>query len=279
MMAKSSTWTPGSAVSSKKTLDPAALFNYVAATGTQWTLIVGFLHVLQFQVLDKLKGAFPALPSDIPVALAKLYSSFQLLFPTLPSILPFAIVSVFMLFMSLRSRVFSPLDNSRPSASKDDPVFKNRNKPSWTPPPLAFPIIWTTIALLRTISTVLVYKTTGTLLCLPVYAIMAHLSIGDTWNTINNVEKRLGTAVLGVFFVWSSAVATTYLYYKTLPLAGKFLAPMCVWLSIASLLVYSIWRMNSLVGGKASLLPSKEEGPPSPWRLPFVPEKPPQYKI
>jgi hypothetical protein len=45
------------------------------------------------------------------------------------------------------------------------------------------------------------------------------------------VEKRLGTATLGVFFVWASAVYTTLLYYETLPLAGKVLFFPRTWMS------------------------------------------------
>lgn len=34
-----------------------------------------------------------------------------------------------------------------------------------------------------------------------------HLSVGDTWNHINNVEKRLGVAVPVVFIVVSVVIA------------------------------------------------------------------------
>lgn len=59
-------------------------------------------------------------------------------------------------------------------------------------------------------SSLLVYKTTGSLLCPALFWMMAHLSIGDTWNTINNVDNRLGSAFGGVLFVWGSVVYTTY---------------------------------------------------------------------
>jgi translocator protein len=243
-------WTPGTTIkSSRKTPDFQAAFSYLAATTVQWSLIVGFLHLLQifgFNRIDKLPFA-------------------------VPDIAPTVFVGVFTFFMALRSRVFSPLDNSRPKATNNDPVFKERKRPSWTPPPLAFPFIWLTIACLRAVSTALVFNTKQTLLCTPICAFMGHLCIGDTWNTINNVEKRLGTAVLGVSFVWASAVYATKLYFDTLPLAGKVLAPSCVWLTIASFLVYSIWRMNSLyLNDRSSLFPSKEESFRCPWRLPFT---------
>jgi benzodiazapine receptor len=261
-------WNPHMSVASTsnpsvKTPDYLAVLNYIGATSVQWTLIATFLHFFQICIISKLKDLAIKVPSTIPAKLLEVL-------PSLPS----ALVGIFMLFMSLKSRVFSPLDNSRPSASKDDPVFRDRLRPSWTPPPLAFPIIWSSIALLRTFSTVFIFQKTGTLLCSPIFALMGHLSIGDTWNTINNVEKRLGTAVLGVSFVWASALYATYLYYKTLPLAGKVLFPSCVWLTVASFLVFSIWRMNSIyLNDRPSLFPSKEEGPRSTWRLPFTTPK------
>lgn len=37
----------------------------------------------------------------------------------------------------------------------------------------------------------------------PIAAMVFHLSIGDTWNHINNVERKLGVAVPVVFMVVS----------------------------------------------------------------------------
>ena len=39
----------------------------------------------------------------------------------------------------------------------------------------------------------------------PIAAMVLHLSVGDTWNHINNVEKRLGVAVPVVFLVVSES--------------------------------------------------------------------------
>lgn len=43
----------------------------------------------------------------------------------------------------------------------------------------------------------------GELVSVPIAAMVLHLSVGDTWNHINNVEKRLGVAVPVVFLVVS----------------------------------------------------------------------------
>lgn len=237
-------------VSSSKTPDFKALFSYFTATTIQWSLIFIFL-----------KYPFTFLLNQISVLTLPEYTK---------TIIKTGFVTFFFLFMSLRSRIFSPLDNSRPKPTADEPVFKNRLRPSWQPKPIVFPIVWSTIALLRTISSVIIWQTTGSLISFPLLCIMAHLSIGDTWNTINNVEQRLGTAVLGVQFVYLSVLFTTYQYYLTNPLAAYILAPSCVWLTIANALVFSIWRVNYERFNSPSLFPSVEEGPPSKWRLPFT---------
>jgi len=95
---------------------------------------------------------------------------------------------------------------------------------------------------------------TGNLLALPIVLFVAHLSIGDTWNYVNNVEKRRGTAVAGVACVWASAVMVCRCYFGVSIQAGWTIFPLCVWLTIASALIYSIWDLN----GRAEIIPTKQ---------------------
>jgi len=166
--------------------------------------------------------------------------------------------AIFVLFygMSLRSRLFSPLDNSRPDlakATKGEATggFNDRTMPSWTPPGITFPIMWILIvAPLRATSSMLVWEQTGHLCDLTLLLLMLHLSFGDTWNTINNVERRLGAAVPGVLCVWASAVVAAYSYYQVVPLAGQLLGATCLWLTIAAALITDTWRVNNTDGNE-----------------------------
>ena len=103
--------------------------------------------------------------------------------------LPPAAVFATFFFLSLRSRVFSPLNNSRPdgaAAIKGEQTrgFNDRIMPSWTPPGVTFPIMWVLIvAPLRAYSSMLVFEAMGAdaHLCSPtLLALVLHLSIGDT---------------------------------------------------------------------------------------------------
>uniref|UniRef100_A0A7S1JAC1 Uncharacterized protein n=1 Tax=Eutreptiella gymnastica TaxID=73025 RepID=A0A7S1JAC1_9EUGL len=215
--------------------DGEAVLRYIGATAMQWGLILGTLWVL-----DKVGPYLVGLGA--------------------PAAVPQLLVTLFFAFTALKSRVFSPLDNSRPTVAKEKQAIDERIRPSWMPPPLVFPIVWTTIAVLRTVAGVMVWLAAGkTLLVAPIMAHFLMLSIGDTWNTINNVERRMGTAAFGVCVVWLSALVTNIMYYNFYPTAGLVLAFQQVWLTIATVLVNSIWRLN----GAEPMYPFKKRFQPA----------------
>ena len=166
--------------------------------------------------------------------------------------------AVFALFfgMSLRSRIFSPLDNSRPDIQKATQGqatggFNDRTMPSWTPPGFFFPIMWILIvAPLRAASSMMIWQQVGHLCDATILVLMLHLCVGDTWNTVNNVERRLGAAVPGVLCVWASALAASYAYFQVDPFAGQLLLPTCLWLTVAAALVTDTWRVNNTSGAE-----------------------------
>ena len=62
-------------------------------------------------------------------------------------------------------------------------------------------------------------------------------------------------AVPGVVMVLLSAILVNAVYFNASTLAGWVLLPMCIWLSVATALVTSIWKIN----GRAPLYPVKAE--------------------
>jgi len=217
---------------SAKELDGDAVSKYAGAVVLQMGAITAF-----FAVLDSVTAL---LPEPVPQW------------------------AVFVLFfgLSVRSRLFSPLDNSRPDlakATKGEATggFNDRTMPSWTPPGITFPIMWILIvAPLRAASSMLVWEQLGHLCDASILTLMLHLSIGDTWNTINNVERRLGAAVPGVLCVWASALFAAYTYYQVVPLAGQLLLPTCLWITVAAALIIDTWRVNN-TSGEEPLYPYK----------------------
>ena len=216
-------------------IDTGAIVRYAAAFCIQMGLFVGL-----FSGLDALVAALP---------LQKV---------------PFAANFFFFYACALKSRVLNPLNNQRPQPDtkelKEDQTPKRR-MPSWTPPGFVFPIVWLLIiGPLRAVSSSLVYQTTGSYANTAIFTLMAHLSIGDIWNTINNKERRYGTSVVGVLMVWASAAAAAYQYYQVSPVAGRLLSLPLVWLTIASSLIVRTWQLNpdTSTGKPEPLMPTTD---------------------
>jgi len=205
--------------------DKAATLKYVGATLAQIAALTGLLWLMEI-VFARLDPA--ALPQGAITT----------------------IVCAFFAFVTLRSRFFSLLDNTRSSGR-----YTSLDRPNWAPPPLAFPLVWMSIAVLRVVSAYLVWSASGeNFLALPLILFVVHLSLGDTWNTIFTVEGRLGAAVPMVMIgpLLSVAVVTVS-YFQTLPLAGWIILPSLVWLTVATVLCISLWQLN----GKEPLYPVK----------------------
>ena len=196
--------------------DKSATLAYMGATIAQIAAMTGLLWAMDFAL-----GRFDttALPQEATGAIA----------------------CAFFAFVTLRSRLFSLLDNTRNSGR-----YKSLQRPGWAPPPLAFPIVWMSIAVLRVVSAYLVWSAMGqTFLSWPLILYVAHLSLGDTWNTIFTVEGRLGAAVPMVMVgPLLSVVVVTVSYFQVVPLAGWVILPSLVWLAIATALCISLWRLN-----------------------------------
>lgn len=169
---------------------------------------------------------------------------------SIPSWVSTLVTGLFFALLSIRSRIFSVLDNTRSSQTYDQII-----RPRWAPPPLAFPIVWMIIAVLRVISSILVWQQMNhQFLVLPLILFVVHLALGDTWNTIFTVERRLGAAVPVVILgPWLSSIVVTAIYWQTNSYAGMILSFSCVWLTVAAVLVLRIWQLN----GSEPLYPLK----------------------
>ena len=181
--------------------------------------------------------------------------------------LPKPAVWLLFAFLSLRSRVVSLLDNSRPNREeqkgKATPVDVKR--PSWTPPGIAFPFIWLTITALRATAAQMAYA--GSLRAPALDALVLHLCIGDTWNCITNVERRLGVSAIGCFAVWGSVFRAVKAFgASAAPKAAYVLAPSLAWISVACVLTASIWNLN----GRPPVYPAEGDGDSADLRLKYL---------
>ena len=157
--------------------------------------------------------------------------------------------------LSLRSRLFSFMDSStiktraeRAGAAALRPSGVKR--PSWTPPGRYLAIVWLVTAGLRGAASAMAYSAAAPadrrLLCAPLLGLAAHLAIGDTWNTVTNVEQRLGVSCVFSVAVAASAFGVAWGFVRLAsPASGLVLLPSALWLTAACALTAEIWRLNT----------------------------------
>ena len=119
------------------------------------------------------------------------------------------------------------------------------NKPSWTPPGWIFPWVWTLLYVSMGVAAWLVWQgrdAHAVTTALTVFAVQ--LVFNGVWSFFFFGQRSLGLALVDILLLLVALVATTVLFWKVRPLAGALLLPYAAWVSFASVLNYTIWRLN-----------------------------------
>ncbi len=122
--------------------------------------------------------------------------------------------------------------------------YEKLKKPSWTPPNLAFPIVWTILYTANAVSGWLVWKAAGAD-ALPVLLIYAlSLIVNAAWSFLFFGLRRLDWALIDVALLWGSIliVALSFLPYSAT--AAFLQIPYLVWVTIAGFLNLRMVRLN-----------------------------------
>ncbi|MBR0653985.1 tryptophan-rich sensory protein [Roseomonas arctica] len=128
-------------------------------------------------------------------------------------------------------------------------------KPWWNPPKWAFPVVWTILFIMISVSGWLVWRAGGWTPALGVYG--AQLVINAGWSAIFFGMHRIGLAMLELLLLWASILATMVMFYPIEPIATWLLAPYLLWVTIAGCLNFSIWRLNAAPAARSSPDPGR----------------------
>jgi translocator protein len=117
------------------------------------------------------------------------------------------------------------------------------NKPSWNPPDWLFPPAWTLLFLLMGTALYLVSEKEGDKKA--AYAAFAlQLLLNLSWSAAFFGLHAPGAAFAVIIALWLAILLTIALFRKVSPAAGYLLIPYILWVSFASVLNFTIWRMN-----------------------------------
>lgn len=126
---------------------------------------------------------------------------------------------------------------------RPDDWYDGLRKPSWTPKPWVFPVVWTPLYLLMAVSGWLVWREAG-LFVLPFIPFLVQLVLNAAWSAIFFGLRRPDLAFIEVIALWLSIAATIIAFAPISPVAAWLLAPYLLWVTIASVLNATVWRLN-----------------------------------
>jgi tryptophan-rich sensory protein len=115
-------------------------------------------------------------------------------------------------------------------------------KPSWTPPNWLFPVAWTTLYLLMSLSAMRVAQLPDAGQALAFWAMQ--IAFNTLWTPVFFGLRRMRAALVVMVFLWVSVAATTVTFWQVDWLAGLMFLPYLGWVSVAGALNFSVWRLN-----------------------------------
>lgn len=115
-------------------------------------------------------------------------------------------------------------------------------KPGFTPPPLAFPIVWTTLYVLMALAAARIAPKEANGTALAFWALQ--IALNTLWTPVFFGAHRIGAALVIIVLMWLAIAATTWAFFALDRWAGALMVPYLAWVSLATALNLAIWRLN-----------------------------------
>ena len=118
-------------------------------------------------------------------------------------------------------------------------------KPAFNPPNWIFGPVWTTLYTLMAIAAWLVSKSPAAPARSTALALFwIQLALNFAWSFIFFSAHQIGFALIEILVLWLTLVLTMIAFFRVSPIASWLFVPYLAWVSFASLLNYSLWRLN-----------------------------------
>lgn len=120
------------------------------------------------------------------------------------------------------------------------------NKPSWNPPNWVFGPVWTALYIGMAVAAWLVWRKNGLAAAwLPLLLFGVQLFLNAAWSALFFGMRSPGIAFADIVLLWIAILATIVAFGRISSLAATLLVPYLAWVSFATALNWSIWRLNA----------------------------------
>jgi tryptophan-rich sensory protein len=117
--------------------------------------------------------------------------------------------------------------------------------PSWAPPSALFGPVWTALYAMMGVAAWLVWNAGGfasNRRALTLFVLQ--LAVNALWSWLFFYWHRGAWAFADIVLLWVLIVGTLISFWRVRALAGALLVPYLLWVSFASALNYSVWKLN-----------------------------------
>ncbi|MBU3680122.1 MAG: tryptophan-rich sensory protein [Candidatus Kapabacteria bacterium] len=119
------------------------------------------------------------------------------------------------------------------------------SKPTWNPPSWVFGPVWTVLYIMMGVSVWLVWKEGGfARQRRPMTLFLVQLVLNAIWTPLFFGMHMLGTAFAEIILLWLAILATILAFRRVSSTAAWLLVPYLLWVSFATVLNGTLWRMN-----------------------------------
>jgi benzodiazapine receptor len=135
------------------------------------------------------------------------------------------------------------------AASAESGLFYQQiSRPEWAPPAWLFAPVWTTLYILMGVSAWIVWQVDGFRAARTALSLfIIQLVLNAVWTWIFFVWRQGALAFAEILVLWAFILFTTIAFWRVRILAGILLLPYLAWVSFASVLTFTVWRLNPLL--------------------------------
>jgi len=120
--------------------------------------------------------------------------------------------------------------------------YERLEKPGWTPPNWAFPVVWTVLFLMIGAAGWIVWRLDGFGLATSLW--LAQLVFNAAWSYLFFGIKRMDWALADAGALWLSIAAFIAVAWPISITAALLFVPYLVWVTVAFALNRSVWALN-----------------------------------
>ena len=132
------------------------------------------------------------------------------------------------------------------TATGVDSWYQTINKPSWNPPGWIFGPVWTTLYVMMGVALFFVWKSdvNEQLKRSAITLFAIQLVLNFFWSFIFFNQHQPGWALVEIIVMWVFILLTIFSFAPISKTAAWLLVPYISWVSFATILNYTIWKLN-----------------------------------